>query len=322
MQTNNKYKINSWRTVLFLLLVLSFTACSKEHIGTVDGTDEKTISFDCMAKNLRVTETTSDNLQYFRVSAEWKKESAVFESFMDNQLVEKQGDTWVYSPVKQWPGYGSVSFFAHSPATSSGLEYFKMLDASDETYIEYTVDTNYSRQEDFMVALNFRKKENPVLLKFEHLLSKLNFHVCSNSSDTIFRIKKIKLTNLCSKGVSTGVISDTKTTWHWYEQVDPKDYVVYQKYAFETQDSSYREIGSLMVLPQPYPENGKIAIEVEYDIVGTSETGTLEYVLNNEFLFDAGIRYTFLLKLSTASKKRSAAKTPVRLDVDIISTPY
>lgn len=325
MQTNNKYKINSWRTVLFLLLVLSFTGCSKEHIGVK--ADKNAITFDCSTKSLRVAETTVDNMQYFRVSAVWDKAGMGYESFMNNQLVEKQGNNWVYSPVKHWPGYGAVSFFAYSPAASSGVGLIELDTSANRIFIKYTVSDNFQQQEDFLVATSIDKSENPVQLKFEHALSMVKFQARSNNIDTTFRIKKIKLTNVYSEGSITEVEPGVASTWECFEHLFPKEYVVYQQYPFETQGVDYAEIGSLVVLPQQCtyltdPDKPNIGIEIEYDIVGTSQSGILEYILEDEFEFALGKRYTFFLSLSTADKKKSTTTSPYYIDLHIVSEDY
>lgn len=321
---NNKLKIGKWRVVLLFLAVLFLAGCSQEDDGIGNNTDDNGIVFDCSASNLRATKTTAEDMQYFRVSAVWDKDGVNYESFMNNQLVEKQGDNWVYSPIKYWPGYGSVSFFAYTPATSSGIELLHLDTVSNQISIIYSVRPNYKQQEDFMVATDLDRTANPIQLNFEHALSAVNFQARSNEAGVTLRIKEIKLTNLYSEGIITGVDTGGASTWMWYNSTEPTDYIVYQKYPFETQDNSYGEVGSLMVLPQEPP--GNFAITLSYDIViaGISESRTTEYTLDSDFTFDMGKRYTFYLEPDTQSSTRVSEQgiSMPEIRYHIVSEPY
>ncbi|NDW18404.1 fimbrillin family protein [Dysgonomonas sp. 216] len=316
MQTNNKYRLNIGRMIFSLLIVLFFAGCSKDDNDIDNGMGENAIAFDCSTSNLRAAKAVTDNMQYFRVSAIWEKETGVYESFMSNQLVEKQGDSWVYSPIRYFPGYGSVSFFAYSPAISSGVnsDLFYIDNATNQITIQYDVSTNYQQQEDFMVASSLDQKKNPVKLKFQHALSNVVFQVCSHDPNVTFRINEIKLVNLFSKGLITGVADEETSNWLWYERLDRKNYIVYQKYPFETQGEDYKEVGNLMVLPQAMvfsqrPVND-FEIVVSYEIVGTPGSEAVgNYTLDDDFAFEMGKRYTFNLNLGTKPSSRSSRQT-------------
>ena len=296
MQANNKYKINTFGAVLLLLMVLFFSGCSDENT-VISEADENTIAFDCSASALRAVKTTAADMQYFRVSAVWDKGDSIYEPYMNKQLVEKQNEGWVYSPVKHWPAYGSVSFFAYAPAISSGIKSFDITDTHQLT-IDYELTTDNQKQEDLMIAVGPEKTASPIYLKFNHVLSNVNIKVRGIKAGTTFRIKEIGFTNLCSKARFTCVGINTSTPfWVWYEQKDPEKYSVYQKYSFETEDA-YKELGSLMVIPQN-KDLDNFKIRVLYDIVGGAEDQIGEYTLNDEFEFEMGKKYTFYLDLSS-----------------------
>ncbi|MDH6355361.1 hypothetical protein M2132_001702 [Dysgonomonas sp. PH5-45] len=326
MERNNKLKIGRWAAVLFFLSVLFFAGCSDEDTATGNGTGTNAIAFDCSTSSLRAAKTTIDDMQYFRVSALWNKGDGVYYSFMDNQLVEKQGNSWVYSPIKYWPGYGSVSFFAYTPAISSGLDVLHIENDINQVSIEYTVSTNHQEQEDFMVATSLDKTANPIQLDFKHALSVVNFQACSNNPGVEYRIKKITLVGLCNQGILTGIDNEATSIWSWYGQSGTRDYTVYQKYPIETDGSTYREIGSLMVLPQPQePDVADFNITVNYDMIeGTSvTTGEDSYTLP-DFVFQMGKRYTFYLDLSapsspSPSQKRSVGTASAEIKWRIVS---
>ncbi|NDW08361.1 fimbrillin family protein [Dysgonomonas sp. 520] len=314
MQTNNKYRLNIERMIFSLLIVLFFAGCSKDDNDIDNGMGENAIAFDCSTSNLRAAKAVTDDMQYFRVSAIWEKETGVYEPFMTNQLVEKQGDSWVYSPIRYFPGYGSVSFFAYSPATPSGVdpELININNSANQITIQYNVSTNYQQQEDFLVATSLDRRESPVKLKFQHALSSVVFQACSNEPNVAFRINEIKLINLFSTGLITGVAAGETSTWLWYEHLVPQNYVVYQKYPFETQCGDYKEVGGLMVLPQKmvYPIEKPVnnfEIVVSYEKVGTPNSETKgRYTLDDDFVFEMGKKYTFNLSLGTKPSSRSS----------------
>lgn len=297
MQTNNKYGLNTWGIIIFLLIVLLSSACSDEDFGTDNETGGNAIAFDCSTSNLRASVTTAEDMQYFRVSAVWEKSGGNYEPFMDKQLVEKQNGSWVYSPVKYMPGYGSVSFFAYTPATSSGLKTFHIDNASKRVSIEYAVSTDSQKQEDFMVATCIGEKNNPIQLNFKHALSFVNFRARSSEPGVNFRIKEIQVNDLYRRGIITELNPGENSTWKWDEWLYETNYAVYQKYPFETQDDNFLEVGDLIVLPQKPGANFKII--VSYDILGTTpESKTKEYLLDKDFSFEMGKRYTFFLDLN------------------------
>lgn len=294
---NNTCKLKTLGTVGFLWLVLLFAGCSQEELG--QETDEYAIAFDCSSTQLRASETTIDNMQYFRVSAVWNKGDNSYESFMDNQLVEKWNNSWVYSPVKHWPAYGRVSFFAYSPASSSGMETESVLldSATNQLSFRYKVSTDYQEQEDFMVASNLNKTKNPVQLTFTHALSIARFKIRSKDTNTRVLIKNIQLNKLYSKGRLIGTANGSTSNWGWdLDTSSQEEYLVTPQYPFEAENVTYREVGSLMVLPQT-PADNNTEIIILYDIVGgaVNQTETLQF--DTDFVFKMGRSYTFYLEL-------------------------
>ena len=321
MLGNNNFRASCWG-VVFFFSALFFTGCSNEDTVVGNEVSEAAIDFDCSVSNLRTVKSITSDMQYFRVSAVWNKGGSNYESFMDNQLVEKQNDSWVYSPVKHWPGYGSVSFFAYSPAISSGIKLFNIDGTANQLTIGYELSTDYQKQEDFMVAVSPEKKASPILLNFNHVLSSVSIKARSNELGVTFRIKEIKFTNLYSKALFTCTALNTTTPfWGWYEQIDSTEYLVYQKYPFETSDT-YKEVGSLMVIPQKKDQidnpGSSFKITVLCDIIGVAEDKIGEYTLDKEFEFEMGKRYTFYLDLNSQffrSQKQGARSLVVKCHI-------
>lgn len=302
MQIINRCRINSRAVVLFLPIILLLAGCTNENTGIDEGTGDA-IAFDCSTTpNMRAAETTTDNMQYFRVSAIWDKAGTGYATFMNNQLVEKQEDEWVYSPIKHWPGYGSVSFFAYSPATSSGMESFQINKDDNTVTIGYKVSKEYQQQEDFIVATNLDSDSNPIRLDFKHVLSNITFRVRGKDEDSgaTLRVKEITLSNVYGEGTLIGAANENKlTTWQW-ELSGLTEYSVYQKHPIETPslDSEYVEIGDLMVLPQK--PGTSFEITVRYDVVGgTAGDSFTNYIaFNDDLEFEMGNKYTLYLDLN------------------------
>lgn len=291
------------KTGIVFFLITTFSGCSDDN--TIE---ENAIGFDCSTATLRATETTLNNLQYFRVTAVWAMGGGEYSRFMDKLLVEKQGADWVYSPERYWPNTGSVSFFAYSPASSSCVHSFSVNNATNEVVIEYEVPTDPLEQEDFMVATSLEKTGNPVQLDFEHALSFATFHARHTVADSTFRINEIKLVNLYSVGKLTGTANGTTTVWAWDSGSSAlKDYAVYQKYAFEVPYQTYGEIGNLMILPQTIDSNFEIVITYNYN--------TFACKLSDSFEFEAGKRYVFYLDLNEAATVRNINMDAPKLEV-------
>lgn len=300
MQTNNKYKINIWGSIFFLLMALVYYGCTEDDSGIE--TDGSAIVFDCSTTGLRATEAIDDEMQYFRVSAIWTKEDNTCETFMDGQLVEKQSDKWVYSPIKRWPMMGSVSFFAYSPATSSGMSSFSINKETNKLSILYTVNKKYQDQEDFKVATKLDEKYSPIMLKFNHVLASVNVKARGFSDGKALVIKEVKFPDLFSSGTFEG-IGDASS---WKNRSTYNDYTVYQKYPLETKEDEYRDVGSLMLLPQSL--NDDFEIFVTYDEVDGSEDQMRSQKLPDGFAFEKGKKYIFMIDLSSSGNPAPPAK--------------
>lgn len=281
-----------------LVCVVVLAACSGDDESPDIATGEA-IGFECQTGSLKSTNALTGDMQYFRVSAVWNRAGAGYDSFMNNQLVERSGTGWVYSPVRYWPSYGLVSFFAYSPAISSGLKSFDINNSNNVVTIGYEMHGDSELQEDFLVAAALEKTDNPVQLQFEHALAAVEFWAKTSDTNTSYRINKITLKNLNGKATLTGMPSGGITAWAWNGTPVLADYEVYQKYAFEV-SATYEELGGLMVLPQVIGSN--FGIEITYN-----NTETVTHTLNAGFEFEMGKKYAFYLEMGNAFLSKSNA---------------
>ncbi|MDH8701965.1 hypothetical protein M2138_001317 [Dysgonomonadaceae bacterium PH5-43] len=290
---NNICKVNAWGMLFCVLIILFSSGCSNEESEM----ESRAIAFDCSTVALRAASSSVEEMQYFRVSAFWNKGADGCETFMNDQLVEKRNGSWVYSPMKYMPGYGSVSFFAYAPASSAGFdEPVEITPASNRFSIKYTVSNDYQQQEDLMVATKLNKTTSPISLSFKHALSFVNFQIRSESTNIDYRISKVELVNLYSQGELIGKENDEKTSdWYWEEDVlSATTYTVYQKYPIDTHGTTFQDIGDVMVLPQK-PIDFKIV--VTYSEIGSGSELMKDLFLDPDFVFEMGKRYTFFLRL-------------------------
>lgn len=273
--------------LILLLCAMMLAACSGED-DNADIATRKAIGFECHTKGVK---TTANDMQFFRVSAIWAKGDSKYEWFMNNQLVERDGTSWAYSPTRYWPSHGSVSFFAYSPAISSGLQLpFVVSDTDNKVTFDYKVPTDNDSQEDFLVATSLEKTDNPVHLQFEHALASARFWIRSIDANSSFRINKITLKNLNSTGTLTGTAIAATTSWAWSDISTPDNYSIEQKYPLELQTTTHIDVGSLMVLPQII--SNSFEIEITYN-----NTETTTHTLSSGFEFEMGKKYSFYIDM-------------------------
>jgi len=295
MKKNRKMRIPFYKYInglMLLLCIIALAACSGDD-EDMDSIAGEAIGFECQTGTLRNTSATTGDMQYFRVSAIWDKDGGGYQSFMNNQLVERNGSDWVYSPVRYWPVYGQVSFFAYSPAISSGLSSFDINNTDNKITIGYKVPGEGELQEDFLVATALERTNSPVHLQFEHALASAGFWAKTSDTGTSYRINKITLKNLNSTGTLTGMAVNTITSWAWGGISAPADYEVYLKYAFDV-PAAYDQAGSMMVLPQVTGNDFEI-------IVTYNDTKTARYTLDSGFEFEMGKKYSFYLEIGGTS---------------------
>ncbi|NDV65607.1 fimbrillin family protein [Bacteroides sp. 224] len=292
MEKNNKLKICRWRSFLFFLLSVYFLSGCSQHTEIDDDMDQRNaIGFSCTTDDAgtRVSETDINNMEYFRVSAVWHRKDVFL---MHNQLVEKTNNGWEYSPTLYWPGQDELSFFAYTPAISKGMTKYDIDKSNRKCTIEYTVDTDADKQEDFMVATALDKTSGPVELEFKHALSLVNFEI--QSSDGSRRISKIQLVNLKNEGVLTNT-PDGAWTWATSDDSPYVSYSIDFKYPVEITDT-YKEVGKMLaVLPQAIDDS---QILYPFKILITDEAEKTYDFQPTGLIFQMGKRYTFKITLS------------------------
>lgn len=150
---------------IIALAAMSMTSCSNDEV-TLAYPQDDAIEFgtylgrDVLTRGVVLGNT---NLANFGVFASYTGEtdwaSTDGYNFMYNQIVEKSGSNWVYSPKKYWPTNqgDKISFFAYAPyatgatAPNNGITVVSAKTATDAPVINYNITAdNLENQADFV----------------------------------------------------------------------------------------------------------------------------------------------------------------------------
>ena len=237
-------------------------------------------------------------------------------AYMENVLVEKVGNDWVYSPARYWLDDTRFTFVATYPYdengniftvdTSTGAVQLTLNNTpslTDYLVATNTIDTN---------ATNFDPSEK-VGLTFKHILSKVSINVwregVKHQNDQM-RIRKVTLSNIRK----AGTYSSETATW---ATTNEKLAMVYENNTLadsdniggaSQKDDSYEFGGvasvpfnELMLLPQTIDASNNIALKIEYELKRQNaadwEAAELETVLPAT-TWDPGKKYTYNVVLS------------------------
>lgn len=190
------------KVLLAALSALALAACVNDE--TIEMNPGNAVAFRPSTENsTRATVTTSNTIQDFKVWGYYKKnDNADYTSFMEEQVVNKAGDEWVYSPVRFWPTTGSVDFYSVSPADVT-----TNITEEAQQIVDYTVDTDPAKQIDLLYAVNMgcddRNSENGIPVNFRHALSQVVFKAKTINPNIEVQIESITLNYIMGKGTFT-----------------------------------------------------------------------------------------------------------------------
>ena len=152
---------------------------------------------------------TTENLQDFYVYA-YTEDDMIF---MENQIVQREGDNWVYSPKKYWPD-GTLNFFAYDIPKFNRSNIRNIVCSTDKESGEYTFSFYYTlppsdiyqnidaeNQSDLIFAIEpgRSRDDGTVNFHFKHLLSSILFEVGDIPDEPVV-INYIELANLYGRG--------------------------------------------------------------------------------------------------------------------------
>lgn len=141
----------------------------------------------CESSITKGVSITTDNLEDFYVFA-YTEDDMIF---MENQSVYREGNDWVYSPIKYWPE-GSLDFFAYDISKFNRNNIRNIVCYTDKETGVYSLSFYYAlppsdiyqnidaeNQSDFIFAIepDRYREQGTVHFHFKHLLSSIIFEV-------------------------------------------------------------------------------------------------------------------------------------------------
>lgn len=200
MIKNRELELKMKKLLVIALAAFAMVSCAKDVETDVQ---KWNIDFATSTKYVnRSVVATTDNLEKFYVWAYTNQD----EDVMANQVVNKSGDAWTYTPKKYWPVDRTVDFFAIYPLQNDILS-----DDSDASLIrkhiltptitateahfrfraQCVMDNNYNiisnTIPDIIYATAIGKSKantngQPVLMKFRHALAQVAFAIENNTT--------------------------------------------------------------------------------------------------------------------------------------------
>lgn len=241
----------------------------------------------------------------------WNNDFASAKPYIDNALIAFDPSTgtgngfWAPEAPNTyyyWPKQGSLTFFAwtdDTAAPSVGAGPDVKVSCAPETGIKiekYSVKDN--RNKDILVAEIAKDKtanetatgawKNGVPTVFRHALAKVEFKVNkrTNYPNVTFKVKKITLTKVSTRGTFTQCQSTPNENWGWDGWGLQEDLPVFTsaagKEVTKTADSTPEEFDALtpdpntdyhIVLPQVLRDKIDPTITIEYEIITSYVTG-------------------------------------------------
>lgn len=247
------------KVLLAALSALALAACVDDE--TIEMNPGNAVGFRPSTENsTRATVTTSNTIQDFKVWGYYRKnDNADYTSFMEEQVVSKAGNEWVYSPVRFWPTWGEVDFYSVSPAS---VETDITKDA--QKIVDYTVDTDPSKQIDLLYAANMEctnsNSSKGVPVNFRHALSQVVFKAKTINPSIQVDIESISLW-VMGKGTFT---FPTKTTTAINKSNTYEDAAEEERFGEWTPSTAYEDMKTYstnLTAPKTVPTDGT-AIDV------------------------------------------------------------
>lgn len=234
----------------------------------------------------------------------WAPDFATATPYIDNALIAYEstpnGNFWAAAKPYYWPKQGKLTFFAwtdDTAAPSVGAGPDVKVSCAPKTGIKiekYSVKDN--RNKDILVAEIAKDKtanetatgawKNGVPTVFRHALAKVEFKVNkrTNYPNVTFKVKKITLTKVSTRGTFTQCQSTPNENWGWNGWGLQEDLPVFtgDKEVTKTADSTPAEFDALtpdpntdyhIVLPQVLKDKIDPTLTIEYEIITSYVAG-------------------------------------------------
>ncbi len=203
------------KVIIGALALFAMASCSKSELVD-ENRNSNMIEFGAVANSLSRATTVynNSNLDKFTVWASFDGET-----FIDGDVIEKQGGKWVNTTTtRYWPAGCAdgkkVTFIAHA----NGGDRFEFISGMGwSTFNDYEVSTDIAQQKDLLIA-SVKASSGPVNLEFKHALSQIVFNAkCTNKNLRVV-IDGVSIGNIGSK--NTALFTPPHLTWNQIMQAD------------------------------------------------------------------------------------------------------
>ncbi len=229
-------------------------------------------------------------------------------NFMLNQLVEQDGDKWVYNPPQMWsaePGE-QISFFAYAPYATNENGITIVEESGEIPTIRFQVPLTNKDQPDLMVATpayDRVRRDGVVGLTFRHALAAISFSVKGDASRKITTVRLSNIVPAATLSLDSSVIAwsdlaDRSTQLYNLGIKEGDTAPAYGGIATSITASN----GYLMMIPQDIT-NVKIEVKVE----GERKFKKLNFKPGNEWV--AGAKYDYIINLETETIEYDISQT-------------
>lgn len=177
--------------------LLALAACSRDEVKEIG--NEQLIDFR-IAVDTRATETTTDNIQSFFVTA-LDETGAVYFKDVEYSDADKDG-SFTSASSFYWPAGGSLKFYAYAPG-ATGLGGTVAISNEAQALTGYTVPADFSNHADFITAYAEGSKENNatgVELAFEHRFSQIEVRARNTNQGYVYKVAGVKFGKIASAG--------------------------------------------------------------------------------------------------------------------------
>lgn len=249
--------------------------------------------------------------------------------YMKNQLVEKDGTGWKYSPIKYWPAdkSQSIHFFGYLKTKDTGeMENLTFsIEDTPESYqgeFTYTLPVHDATNKDdatwqpdlvFAITPNQNQETNngTVDLNFQHALSAVVFKI-GTVPDNV-KINSVTFSKVYGSGSCEMTSNGSDIDFNWLQSGELQDYTqTFDKSVVNGQDiNSVSDETCFMMVPQTFNNDATLSIAITVNGRPYTMEKNLKEIIAQ---WEANKKYTYIISLP------DEVKVNVDDDVDKEST--
>lgn len=213
-------------------------------------------------------------------------------SFMYNQMIERNGNTWSYLPTKYWPTNANdkISFFAYAPHNATGVTLCSTANQGFP-YLNYTVPTAEEDQIDLLAAkplMNQSYASNPatpsdpttqgkISFTMQHALTKISIYAESSDLSAGKVVNSLSIT-----APQSGKLTYNAGGFDWSASADKSTYTATKKdVTIATADGNVL-LGTFYLIPDRENSSLNITYTLKGEIAGGVNPPTDERVITGQ----------------------------------------